>query len=253
MEEDVLRIGKTWRVESNMQVGALHELLARMIIELYEQDVLRKKLTQEFYFTDEQEITAIIKYAIFLLNDGDIHEDLDLNIMNQVRVDKIKRELTSFLAESEVLHMEGFYRFRLKGLWNSYNKIIETAIDEYMMEKEYRDYITYLRGLVRDRTRLIPFLHLISRSEYNYQLLDEHGEEVDFEQIYVRAKTTQELDIIYDDQLISRLIAINPGQIQLHQFNFNDHVAQSLKNIFEDRLTYCNGCRSCREEIEHQG
>lgn len=250
---DVLQEGNYYRMEIDPYDLPLKDALAHVLLYLYEEKYLRRMLIQEFYFTEEQELEALIKYARFLLNDGDILEEVEVSDIHSERVKQIKQELHLYLVDAEALHLEGFFRFRLKQMWMSYNKIIENAIDEYMLEKEYRDYINYLRGLVRDRQMQVPYVHLFYREEENYLFLDERGKEMDFEQLYTYSKDSGDLDIMYDDQLISRLIAVNPNQIQLHNLHGNHHIAMSLKNIFEERLAICTGCSMCKEGMEHQG
>lgn len=231
----------------------LSDSLVNVLIHFYEEKYLRKMLIQEFYFTDEQELVALIKYARFLLNHGDIHEEVEVNEINGERLQQIKQELHNYLVEAEALHLEGFFRFRLKKMWMSYSKIIENAIDEYMLEKEYRDYINYLRGLVRDREMQISYVHLLYREEEDSLFLDNRGKIIDFEQLFSQTKDSDDLEIMYDDQLICRLIAVNPNEIQIHSVNASNHLAVSLKNIFEERLSICTGCSMCKEGLEHRG
>lgn len=228
------------------------DAIARVLIQHYETKYLRKILMKEFYFTLEHEIESIIKYAQFLLNYGDIFEDLDHNEINENRLNEIRNALYDYLTEAESLHLQGFFQFRLKKVWNEYGKIVENAIDEYMMEKEYRDYINYLRGLVRDRPMQLPFLHVLHQQD-QYLLFDNLGNEIAYDQLDALVTGNSDIEIIYDDQMITKLIAINPTYIHLHCHNSSHHLEISLKNIFEERLTICTGCSMCKGWLENRG
>ncbi len=248
----VLRDGRFYCIEIDHDDLHIHQALAHILIHIYETKYIRKLLIQDFYFTDEQELSALIKYVRFLLNDGDIMEE-EVSEIKDERLKEIQQELQSYLLEAKSLYLEGFFRFRLQKVWRSYSKIIENAIDEYMMEKEYRDYINYLRALVRDRQMQLSYIHLLYREEDFYLFLNERGEEINFEQLYTLSCNDGELEIMYDDQLITRLIAVNPKEIQIHNIHCNHHIAISLKNIFEERLSICTGCSMCIGGIEHRG
>lgn len=115
--------------------------LARILIQLYEKPYLCDLLMEKYYFTDGEELEEVLKYAQFLLSNGDILEDVHISEIMQERITAISTELRNYMHEQERLHLKGFFRFRLKNVWMCYETIVDSAIDEYMLEKQYRDYI----------------------------------------------------------------------------------------------------------------
>lgn len=226
------------------------EGIAYVLLYKYEIEELTHQLMEQYYFTNEAEIGAIVKYAQFLLSQGDIYEEIELQEIMQKRKQELCSLIEAYIGDlepSDSFHIEGFFRFRLQPLWRSYTKVLEIAIDEYMMEKEYRAYISYLRNVVQERPRQLPLLHVIYKGENDYRLLDDRGNEVD---IVLLSQNQRDERIIYDDPIIVDVMMINPEVAVLHYIEEDHHIATSLHNIFEDRYVYCRGCNLCQEGLE---
>lgn len=224
--------------------------IAHLLLHKYEVQELRNLLREQYFFANEEEMDAIIKYAQYLLCQGDIHEDMELTDVMRQRQQMLCTLIEEYIAAmepSEGFNVEGFFRFRMQPLWRSYPKVLETAIDEYMMEKEYRDYIAYLRNIVQDRSRQLPLLHIIYKAENDYRLLDESGNDVSTEHVIHHDQADR---IVHDDPFFNHIMMINPDLVVLHYIEEDHPIAMNLRNIFADRYVYCQGCKYCQEGLE---
>ncbi len=118
---------------------AITQSLAHLLIQLYEKQFLRELLMEKYFFAEGAELEEVLRYAQFLLNNGDIFEEVDITEINRERIMAISHDLRDYMQEHDRLHLQGFFLFRLKKIWMSYERIVENAIDEYMLVKEYRD------------------------------------------------------------------------------------------------------------------
>jgi putative sporulation protein YtxC len=156
---------------------------------------------------------------------------------------KIVEEILSYLNNHEQLNVEGFVRFRLRDFMSHLNLAIEQAADEFIIEKEYNEFIDLLRYFVELQEVKIPLVNVVQNDDGSYTILDSDDNilKSNFVEGYVEELLDE--DITYEDILISALINISPGKIIIH---FNDpEIRETLKNIFPDLVEVCFGCDFC--------
>lgn len=221
--------------------------LAHFLLREYEPLWLNELIAREYLFEGEEK-ADVLRYALYLLNDGDLANEGTAGEIAPERLIPIRTELQHYIRQADTLYLEGFFRFRLKWLWMGYAPIVENAIDEYRLEEEYYGYIHYLRGLANNRTIHIPHLHIVQMTDERYLFFDSEGKEVDVTP-YLDIGQPSSYELLYDEALISQLLAINPNEIVFHHTNGGKYAAHSIRNIFEERFIECTGCRLCHDKL----
>ena len=94
-------------------------------------------------------------------------------------------------------------------------KAVEYAIDEYVIEKEYLEFIQLLKHFVDSQKPSLEILHVGITPQGKFHLYNNDGVKVThkFLEDY-QLDNVHELG--YEDLLISALIAVAPRQITLH-------------------------------------
>lgn len=229
-------------MDVNQRDQRVIDFLARTMIEIYEPRMLRHILMRNYCYTEEEEIEAILKYARFISNQEDMADGEE--VFNR-KIAWVKERLTEYFKESSILHLEGFYRFRLKEEWQRSHELIENAIDEYMLEKEYREYIRQLKGVVLEREERASLMHLVQLQNGQFQLYDQHGNPLPEEYGPSLASRYHNLEQEQDDLILSRLVTLNPNIILLHCKDESHPVVITIQNIYEGKVELCQGCALC--------
>ena len=175
------------------------------------------------------------------------------NGLGQVQGYRINRKTTlvtqivSCLDGSSVFDIEGFLRFRAQEYKGEVKKAVEFAIDEYVVEKEYLEFIQLLKHFVDSQKPRLDSLHVGITPQGKFHLYNNKGVKVTHEYLEdYQLDNVHELG--YEDLLISALIAVAPRQITLHiRYAGYQDTLQTIRSVFVDRVRDCKGCPLCEK------
>lgn len=177
---------------------------------------------------------------------GAAASDGDSRALARRRCDVVFRIL-DYLDTASCLVLEGFVRFRLKGFVDDLREAVDAAVDDYMIEREYNEFIRLLKYFVDIQEPKIDEVHVVMRPGGLFRLLDSDGKVVDND--YLEGVTPEfvEADVDYEDLLMSALISVSPRRIILH-LGRGEGVADTVRRVFEGRVSACPGCRLCDQQ-----
>lgn len=185
---------------------------------------------------------ALVHLNNFLPNGG-------IHYLPQIeRKDRILTRILAYLKSNDQLIIEGFIRFRLKDYFQELEKAVEQAVEDFMMEKEYKEFIKLLKYFVDIQEPKVEKVNIILREQGVFRLLDSEGKIIDNEYLEGIILQMVESDIDYEDLLISAMITIAPAKIIVH-FSKDHPVVETLNSIFESKVVICPGCDLCNHEI----
>ena len=82
------------------------------------------------------------------------------------RKSKILHKVLDYLSQNNCINIDGFINFRLQDYIEDLNKVIEQAVDELLLEKEYQEFIMLLKYFVDiQEPRLEKFMFCCSLPE----------------------------------------------------------------------------------------
>ncbi|MHB1420994.1 MAG: putative sporulation protein YtxC [Bacillota bacterium] len=221
-------------------------VLALLIVERWEQQLLNNIIKNSFYYFNEEERKQIFSRA------SEIVDELEReNLPDKRRLEYITNRIAGYLEEEvqedTMLIVEGFLRFRLKDYVAQLEEGVDQAVDEYLMEKEYHEFIRLLKYFVDIQEPRVEKVHVVLRPSGVFQLFDGDENIIDNEYLEGFVVDLVDSEINYEDLLISALITIAPRKVILH---FSDHsnlhsTVNTIKNVFLERVTTCPGCAKC--------
>lgn len=220
-------------------------VLADYIIRQYEQKLITRIINNNYCYFSSLEKKEILKKTLHITRNEDRNF---FNSLFQIRRrNTIVRKLIDYFDSSNSLILDGFVNFRLKDYVKDLEEVVDKAVDDYLMEREYKEFIRLLRYFVDIQEPKFETIHVIASMDNKYILLDERKREITSECIQEFINEISEDDINYDDLLVSSLITFAPKKITIHctgQLR-NKELLETIKNVFPDKVFMCNGCEIC--------
>ncbi len=175
----------------------------------------------------------------------------DQNIFNNLfmlrRKNIITKKIIEYLETSNEILLDGFVTFRLKDYMKELEDVVDKAVDDYLMEKEYKEFIRLLKYFVEIQEPKLDVVHVVGGYNNKYALLDEYGKEITNECIKDFVNEVSEGEINYDDLLVSSLITLAPNKIYIHKAKHiqNKELIETIGNVFIGKVVFCEGCELC--------
>lgn len=165
---------------------------------------------------------------------------------------RVRQEVEKFLQENDWIFLEGFLRFRLKDYFFELKEKLEEKIDDFLADKEYREFLKLLQYFVEIQEPRVAEIHLLFRGAGQFFLLDDEKKLLDREYLQQVLGEEKEEEIKYEDLLLSALITLSPRRVILHH-DGKPEDCETLLSVFKDRLVFCRGCEICRRFEEPGG
>ncbi len=226
----------------------LSRVLTEVIVEYYEKRLLKKIAKANFFYLNERERSTVIENACKLLSEGSMMKPGGFYRASGRH--KIMKSIADYLDSENEINIDGFVNFRLNGYINELNETIERALEVFIAEREYNEFIKLLRYFVEIQECKVDTINLFQSKDGRYLLFDENRNRVSSEYFdELRAEILDET-INYDDLLISTLITISPRKINIHDVEGfrNKELVQTIMNVFTDRISTCSSCDLCSSQ-----
>ncbi len=225
----------------------LRYYLANILTDLLMNTVTKELMTQivknRYHFVAPGDFRAIVKSAYAYLNN--LYEEGDIS-KTLYRHNQILTSISQYLETDSLLYLEGFLRFRLKDYFQEMEESIERAIDNFLVEREYLEFIKLLRYFVEIQEPRIDEVHVLIKDKDTFYLLDEEKNPIDQAQLegVLSELHSENSDVEYDDLLLSALITISPRRIVLHALA-KIEIMDTIMGVFRERVILCDGCQFC--------
>lgn len=227
--------------QSQQAVRGLAEGVAEFITDVWERSELERLVVDDFYYYASDEVEYLADCAVKILADLQGHDGRPL------RFGHIVEQVSEQLTSGQELVVEGLLRFRMQPLYEDLHRVVEQAIDEYLMDLEYQEFVKLLRYFLDVQEPGLAMLHLVSVSERENRLFDGEGRPLTAE--VMAGRLTSELrngDVAAEDML-SVLVALAPERLLLHVVGEEETppFVETVTKIFQDKAEVCAGCPLC--------
>ncbi|KGK86899.1 hypothetical protein DP73_15335 [Desulfosporosinus sp. HMP52] len=251
--------GKRWVIECQFQDSSLETMENEEVVQKIHRYYLANALAETILLHWEKDhVVRILKKRPDLKQDNWkmlLNKALDyLNKgLGQVRGNRVNRktslvtQILNCLDDSSVFDIEGFLRFRASDYKSEVNKAVEFAIEEYIVEREYIEFIELLKHFVDSQKPRLECLHVGMTPQGKFHLYNDEGVKVTHQFL-----EDYQLDNIhelgYEDLLVSALIAVAPREITLHiRYEGYKDTLETIRNVFGNRVHDCQGCALCEK------
>ena len=223
--------------------------LADYIIEEYEEKLILRTINSNYCYFNSIEKKEILRLALFIIRND------DKNFLNSIfqirRRNIIIRKLVDYFESSNKVILDGFVNFRLKDYMKDLEEVVDKAVDDFLTEREYKEFIRLLRYFVDIQEPKFNVIHVLVSYDNKYILLDENKKEITNECIQEFMNDIPEGEINYDDLLVSSLITMAPKKVIVHSAKSfrNKELLETIKNVFWGKAIICPECELCLVKV----
>lgn len=205
-------------------------------------------LTETYFFLQYDEMKQVkVKIQEALLNEGKISGPNMVYCINRKNI--IIDKITRCIEENNEINISGFLTFRAKELNEDLESIVDKVVEEYMVEKEYNEFINLLKYFVDVQERKVDEVNILIEKDGNYYLRDEEGNNL------VENMMVELPDIKFDtienqeELIISTMISSAPKKVIIHcvQHCKNKELIETISKVFTDKVQYCDTCTECEK------
>ena len=227
----------------------ISNILYKVVLNEYKEKEMFNYLTENYFFLKQEEIIELEEeiMRVFL-------ENKSLNFDNLIyclnKVNSIIEKIKDCLEENTEINIDGFIRFRMKELREDIESIIDKVIEGYMVEKEYKEFIKLLKYFVEIQESKIEEINIVINEAGNYSIVDRNKKDIFDEFMKELIEYKLDSDVKIEDIIISGLITNSPKKVIIHgKDNCNNkEFMDTIENVFENKVSFCNGCVLCVEK-----
>jgi len=234
-DEDALALFKNY----------IADVLSDLIMCKWQKSMLVDIIRENYYYFGEEERRAIFQNALHYLEDFD---SIDENSVLRIRKKRlILSKLKEFLSNCNQIVIEGFIRFRLKEYIRELQEAADKAVDDFLMDREYKEFIQLLKYFVDIQDSRTDVVNVVMKANGVFKLFDGENKVINSAYLEGFIMDLIESEINYEDLLISALITIAPREIVFHtaRAEVPATTLETIKNIFSHRVRVCRSCELC--------
>lgn len=218
----------------------LATIFSYLVIDCYEEDIIKQILLSDYFYFDSSEFDKI-----FELCQENIYDDNEFSILNRQML--LFDVFYDYISNHNSIILTGFINFRLSNYRHLLNKLIDFSVNEYILEKEYLEFISLLKLYVNSQIPLTKILHLVF-FDTKTLILDTNLNIINIDTNISKPKYFSDISFSDNDYVLNTLLNLLPEKIFFHfpkpclnTFEFEN----TLKLIFENRIETCTECNIC--------
>ena len=210
------------------------QLITEVIIKFYQEKILRRIINVNYFYFDEFERKIILENCDECISQEE--EEITETIFIGVQ---------EYILEHRNIVVEGVANFRIDEYIKILDNIVDMAVNKYIIEKEYREFINLLKVYVNSTSSKTDMLHLIYTNGESI-LLDKDKNIIQVDYNLNNAKYLSDITFSSNDIALNTLLSLLPKKIEVHLINGEDEFINTLKLIFENRIKICTSCNICK-------
>jgi len=228
-DDEVIEIEITSNDKNIINIEDITEEIANLIINIMKNKLLKEYITKKYhdlYLNDEEKI---------YIHSLELFKEKELLVR-----DYVYKNVYNYILNNDYINLEGFLKFRMKGFIKYISNIGDIAVEEYIIKKDQDEFINVLKYFIDIQDEKIDLLRVNIMKDNSFILYDKDGKKInniDDEEI-INMVIQENLN--YEDFLISTLLTLCPGKIEILDGlnnNSSKKITGTIKSIFGDRVT----------------
>lgn len=216
----------------------LSNTITKAIIKYCEEDLILSNINLNYFYFNSYEKKKILENTLNLLLD-------DTN--SKLRYDYINNDIFKNINSNRSLYLQALINFKLNDYINFLNNQIDIAVNKFLIDKEYIEFVNILRLYIKSETEnsKVDHLHLIYKDKVSI-ITDDNKNIVSCNDNITKAKYVSDISFSSNDFALNTLLNLIPKSITIHLVDgYPDEFITTLKLIFQDRVKICEDCDIC--------
>ncbi len=230
--ENVILHYKEDKIEEFKKI--VSNLLTDTVIKFYQESIIKRIINVNYFYFDDFERNIIYEECKELLKQDE--EEIRKSIFDGIK---------KYIKDNRNIVLEGVVNFRLEEYIKILDNIVDIAVNKYIIEKEYKEFIGLLKVYVNSTPTKTDLLHLIYINGESI-LLDQDKKVIQVDCNINNAKYLSDISFSSNDIALNTLLSLLPKKIQIHLITKEDEFINTLKSIFDNRVELCTDCNICR-------
>lgn len=225
-------------IDTELFYNKLATILSYLVIDEYETDIIKNILVSNYFYFDDFELIKILK----ICNENLCEDEYSLTNRQIALFDVFYDYITTHHS----LVLSGFINFRLYDYREILENLVDFSVNEYIIEREYFEFISLIKLYINSQPPSFGNIHVICL-DYDTILLDENLNNIDIDKNSLNAKYLSDVSFSENDYILNTLLNLLPKKIFLHVTSISPNLdfINTLKLVFEDRITICTDCNIC--------
>lgn len=227
--------------DENLFFSNISNILSFLVLDIYEDSITGNILQKEYFYFDKLEQSIVLDK--FYENRLENIEDFEVkeNILFEAFYGFFKSSNSSVCCK---LYLKGFITFRLKKYIDELEVGIDSSVNQYLVEKEYQEFVSLLKIYINSQGYHSDVVHLIYRNSsknVDTVLLDKDRNVIDTSINLLGAKYLSDISFSSSDMILNTLLNLLPRRIFVHLSDDDDEdeFVETLEAIFEGRVVVC--------------
>ena len=220
----------------------IHEvscILSCLVIDELEEKFIKQSLIKNYFYFDSDERKHIIEICFEIFTD-------DFNLYFDKKYNCLINDFESYLTNNKSIVLDGFLNFRIKDYLKILENVVDEAVNNFVIEKEYLEFISLLKMYINSQNSNCDIVHLVYTNETSI-LLDKDKNIINVSDDIFKAKYLSDISFSYNDYALNTLLTLIPKKIYIHLINnCIDEFIHTLSLIFENRIEICTDCSICK-------
>ena len=223
-------------IDKELFYTKLATILSYLVIDYFENDIIKNMLSADYFYFDNTELDKILD----LCNEN-LCDDEEFSFTNRQML--LFDAFYEYISTHHSIILTGFINFRLKEYRNLLEDLTDFSVNEFIIEREYLEFISLLKLYVNSQLPSTITVHLISFGN-DILLLDENMEMIDVDKNALKAKYLSDVSFSNNDYVLNALLNLLPKKIHLHLVSASGNLdfINTLQLVFENRIEICNDC-----------
>jgi putative sporulation protein YtxC len=213
----------------------------------YETEMVEKMIIDKYNYLELEDMKEVTDRCKAVISGNGMNTAQGL-VFNVSRRNNILKRIEDFLYESSEMILDGFVTFRLKDTINELDEVVDKIIEDYVMEKEYSEFIKLLKYFVEIQESRYDSVNIYILRQGEFKIEDSSLRDITLEFFEDFGSDALGSDASRQDMLISALITNAPKNIVIHGQENEElcELIDTIKSIFVERVIICKGCQRCK-------
>lgn len=209
--------------------------LVSLILNFYEEKLLKSIIKSNYFYFSESEQEGVLDKCLNYLTDKSTVE-------YQVRIEHIYISALKYITNNKSMILSGFILFRLSNYMKILDYVVDTFVNDLVVDREYKEFINLLKSYVNSKPSNINTVHFIYKNTSSI-LLDNKHKKIPFTDDLANLNYISDVSFSENDIVLNTLLTLLPQKIIIHLEKEPDEFIKTLICIFENRIELISGSR----------